>query len=232
MSAPIDSQPATIRKYPQRAQCCARALPFGLPCHRRISAILNILALTGSMFMMEVYDRVLPSRSVPTLVGLLALALILYVFQGLMDALRGRLLVRIGIGLDQEMSDRVYATVMRLPIQAPKRGKSIQPLRDLDTVRSLSVGPRTDSFLRFALGAALSRDLLCLPLLDRRHGAGGRTGTGFADAAVGTACKKVGARRQSHRQPARAAGGDEPSKCRGPDGARHDRVDFRAAGSH
>ena len=86
------------------------------------SAILNILALTGSLFMMEVYDRVLPSRSVPTLLGLLALVLILYVFQGFMDALRGRLLVRIGLRLDQEMSDRVYATVMRLPIQAPKRG--------------------------------------------------------------------------------------------------------------
>ena len=66
------------------------------------SAILNILALTGSLFMMEVYDRVLPSRSVPTLLGLLALVLILYVFQGFMDALRGRLLVRIGIRLDQE----------------------------------------------------------------------------------------------------------------------------------
>ena len=111
------------------------------------SAILNILALTGSMFMMEVYDRVLPSRSVPTLVGLLALALVLYIFQGLMDALRGRLLVRIGLGLDQAMSDRIYATVMRLPIQAPKRGEfSIQPLRDLDTVRAYLSGPGPTAF--------------------------------------------------------------------------------------
>jgi PrtD family type I secretion system ABC transporter len=110
------------------------------------SAILNILALTGSMFMMEVYDRVLPSRSVPTLLGLLALALILYLFQGLMDALRGRLLVRIGIRLDQELSNRVYATVMRLPIQAPKRGESIQPLRDLDTVRGYLSGPGPTAF--------------------------------------------------------------------------------------
>ena len=110
------------------------------------SAILNILALTGSMFMMEVYDRVLPSRSVPTLVGLLALALVLYLFQGLMDALRGRLLVRIGLGLDQEMSDRIYATVMRLPIQAPKRGELIQPLRDLDTVRAYLSGPGPTAF--------------------------------------------------------------------------------------
>jgi PrtD family type I secretion system ABC transporter len=105
------------------------------------SAILNILALTGSLFMMEVYDRVLPSRSVPTLVGLLVLALTLYLFQGFLDALRGRLLVRIGIRLDQAMSDRLYATVMRLPLQAPKRGESIQPLRDLDTMRGYLSGP-------------------------------------------------------------------------------------------
>ena len=110
------------------------------------SAILNILALTGSLFMMEVYDRVLPSRSVPTLLGLLALVLTLYVFQGLMDALRGRLLVRIGIRVDQAMSDRVYATVMRLPIQAPKRGESIQPLRDLDSVRAYLSGPGPTAF--------------------------------------------------------------------------------------
>nr|WP_249127553.1 type I secretion system permease/ATPase [Bradyrhizobium lablabi] len=110
------------------------------------SAILNILALTGSLFMMEVYDRVLPSRSVPTLVGLLVLALTLYVFQGFLDALRGRLLVRIGIRLDQAMSDRIYATVMRLPIQAPKRGESIQPLRDLDTVRTYLSGAGPTAF--------------------------------------------------------------------------------------
>ena len=110
------------------------------------SAILNILALTGSLFMMEVYDRVLPSRSVPTLIGLLVLALTLYVFQGFLDALRGRLLVRIGMRLDQAMSDRVYATVMRLPIQAPKRGESIQPLRDLDTVRGYLSGAGPTAF--------------------------------------------------------------------------------------
>jgi PrtD family type I secretion system ABC transporter len=110
------------------------------------SAILNILALTGSLFMMEVYDRVLPSRSVATLVGLLALALTLYAFQGLMDALRGRLLVRIGLRLDQTMSDRAFGTTMRLPIQAPKRGASIQPLRDLDTLRTYLASPGPTAF--------------------------------------------------------------------------------------
>ncbi|OQW53619.1 MAG: type I secretion protein [Proteobacteria bacterium SG_bin9] len=110
------------------------------------SALLNILALTGSMFMMEVYDRVLPSRSVPTLIGLLVLAMTLYIFQGLMDALRGRLLVRVGLRIDQIMSHRLFSTVTRLPTQAPKRAASIQPLRDLDVVRSYLSGPGPTAF--------------------------------------------------------------------------------------
>ena len=58
--------------------------------------MLNVLYLTGSFFMLEVYDRVLPSRSIPTLVGLACSPLLLYAFQGVLDILRGRILVRIG----------------------------------------------------------------------------------------------------------------------------------------
>jgi ABC-type bacteriocin/lantibiotic exporter with double-glycine peptidase domain len=47
-----------------------------------MSELVNILYLTGSFFMLEVYDRVIPSRSVPTLIGVAALALALYAFQG------------------------------------------------------------------------------------------------------------------------------------------------------
>ena len=56
--------------------------------------------LTGAMFMLEIYDRVLPSRSVPTLVGIAILAGGLYVVQGILDLIRGRLLVRVGSALD------------------------------------------------------------------------------------------------------------------------------------
>ena len=50
-----------------------------------MSCMINLLYLTGSLFMLEVYDRVLPSRSVPTLVGLAILAGGLYVAQGVLD---------------------------------------------------------------------------------------------------------------------------------------------------
>ena len=57
-----------------------------------MSGMSNILMLTGALFMLEVYDRVLPSRSVPTLVGLVMLATGLYTAQGLLDLIRGRIL--------------------------------------------------------------------------------------------------------------------------------------------
>jgi ATP-binding cassette subfamily C protein len=60
------------------------------------SGLSNILMLTGSFFMLQVYDRVLPSRSIPTLVGLIILAGGLYVEQGFLDLIRSRILIHIG----------------------------------------------------------------------------------------------------------------------------------------
>src|SRR2546430_17085052 len=60
-----------------------------------MSGLINILYLTGSFYMLEVYDRVLPSRSVPTLVALSILALTLFTFQGMLDVIRSRILVRV-----------------------------------------------------------------------------------------------------------------------------------------
>ena len=53
-----------------------------------VSAVVNVLYLTGSFFMLEVYDRVLPSRSMPTLLAISILAASLYAFQGVLDFLR------------------------------------------------------------------------------------------------------------------------------------------------
>src|SRR3979411_2991261 len=81
-----------------------------------MSCMINLLYLTGSIFMLEVYDRVLPSRSIPTLIGLLILACGLYVAQGVLDLVRGRILVRIGTSIDEALNARVFDTVVRLPL--------------------------------------------------------------------------------------------------------------------
>jgi PrtD family type I secretion system ABC transporter len=108
-----------------------------------MSCIINLLYLTGSIFMLEVYDRVLPSRSVPTLVGLIALAVGLYIGQGILDLIRGRILGRIGTSLDEALNVRVFDTVVRLPLIVGGRNEGLQPLRDLDNVRAFlgSMGP-------------------------------------------------------------------------------------------
>lgn len=106
------------------------------------SGVINLLYLTGSFFMLEVYDRVLPSRSVPTLVGLAILALVLYGFQGVLDIVRSRILLRLGRSVDEAMSRRVYRVLVRLPLLAPA-ARGVQPMQDLDQVRSFmsGVGP-------------------------------------------------------------------------------------------
>ncbi|MBR0691961.1 type I secretion system permease/ATPase [Bradyrhizobium lablabi] len=108
-----------------------------------MSCMINLLYLTGSVFMLEVYDRVLPSRSVPTLVGLIIIAGGLYIAQGMLDLLRGRILGRVGTALDEALNARVFDTVVRLPLMVGNRSEGLQPLRDLDNVRSFlgSMGP-------------------------------------------------------------------------------------------
>jgi len=104
-----------------------------------MSGLINILYLTGSFYMLEVYDRVLPSRSVPTLVALSVLALTLFAFQGVLDVIRSRILVRVAATLDERLSSRVYDIVVQLPLRARAQGDGLAPLRDLDQIRSFLV---------------------------------------------------------------------------------------------
>lgn len=108
-----------------------------------ISGVVNVLYLTGSLFMLEVYDRVLPSRSIPTLVGLAVLAGGAYVMQGLLDLVRSRILARVGTAIDESLSGRVFDSIIRLPLMRGGGDEGLQPLRDLDNIRGFlsSAGP-------------------------------------------------------------------------------------------
>ena len=111
------------------------------------SGLSNLLMLNGSFFMLQVYDRVLPGHSVPTLVALLVLATMLYLLQGGLDLVRSRISVRIGRYLDERLGLRVYDALVRLPLKTRGDGDGLQPLRDLDQVRSfLSSGGPTALF--------------------------------------------------------------------------------------
>ena len=102
--------------------------------------MVNVLALTSPLFMLQVYDRVLASGSVPTLVGLSVLAAGLYLFQAGLDIIRARVLLRVGEHFDGALCGRVHDAVVRLPLLARMPGDGLQPLRDLDNVRGFLSG--------------------------------------------------------------------------------------------
>jgi ATP-binding cassette subfamily C protein len=105
-----------------------------------LSAVLNVLMLSGSFFMLLVYDNVLPSRSGATLVGLLVLVCALYLFQGLLEVLRARILVQVGAALDVTLSPRVYDLISRLSLGARTAEDGLLPLRDMDQLRAFISG--------------------------------------------------------------------------------------------
>lgn len=103
------------------------------------SFIINVLMLAGPIFMLQVYDRVLPSRSISTLVGLLLIVAVLFVLQSVVDAIRSRLLTRIAQAFDEAVREQVFQAVHREALVRPA-SDGLQLIRDLDTVRSFMAG--------------------------------------------------------------------------------------------
>ncbi len=103
------------------------------------SAFVNILMLTGPMFMLQVYDRVLSSGSLQTLIGLFVIVVLLFAFLGFFDFLRTRILSRAAFRLDQDISHQVYG----LWIKAGSGQIKIlgRPLNDLAVVRGFLSSP-------------------------------------------------------------------------------------------
>ena len=104
------------------------------------SLFINVLMLTAPLYMLQVFDRVLTSRSVETLIMLTLIAGVALLALAALDALRGAALVRIGTWLD----GRIGAPVLAASITAAVRkgdGASVQRLRDLSTLRTFLTGP-------------------------------------------------------------------------------------------
>jgi PrtD family type I secretion system ABC transporter len=111
------------------------------------SGIVNLLTLSGSLYMLQVYDRVIPSRNVATLVGLSLIVLFAYVLQGYFDALRTRMMGRIGTLFDAGLQKPIYHALATLPLKGARPFLAQQPLRDLDQVRTFLSGIGPTAFL-------------------------------------------------------------------------------------
>src|SRR6266480_5578554 len=104
------------------------------------SGVVNLLMLAGPLYMLQVYDRVLTSRSVPTLVVLSILLVGAYAFQGALDLIRSRVVVRAAALLDGRLALAVHGAVIRFAVAPRHPGEGPQPVRDLDQIRSFLTG--------------------------------------------------------------------------------------------
>lgn len=105
-----------------------------------LSVALNVLALTGSIYLMLVYDRVLLSGSVPSLLAIFAIVIVMYLFQGAFDTQRARLLDMVGQGLDRSLAGRLQHLESDLAVRGELAALPSTPLRDLDQIRSFMAG--------------------------------------------------------------------------------------------
>ncbi|MCB1492115.1 MAG: type I secretion system permease/ATPase [Rhodobiaceae bacterium] len=105
------------------------------------SLVINVLMLTGPLFMLQIYDRILPSHSVPTLVAMAVLVALLYMVFGFLEAIRGRVLSRVARRVDEHLADASFDAAVRLPNRGGELVKTLAPTRDLETLRQFLSGP-------------------------------------------------------------------------------------------
>ena len=106
-----------------------------------LSAVINVLAVTSSIYLMLVYDRVLPSQRLATLLSVLFMVSIVYLFYAGFDMLRAHMLSDLGAAVDRAVSDRVQQLEATLALTRPASAERESPIRDLDQIRGFLASP-------------------------------------------------------------------------------------------
>jgi ATP-binding cassette subfamily C protein len=106
-----------------------------------MSAVLNLLMLSGAIFMLLVYDEVLPSRSVPSLIGLVVLVTIAYVFQAIIEHLRNQVASQCGALFERSLSDRIFVVAHKSKLTGTEQRNAPRPSRDLDQLGKFLSSP-------------------------------------------------------------------------------------------
>lgn len=105
------------------------------------SVFVNLLMLTGPLYMLQVYDRVLGSQSEPTLWALTGLMVFLFVIMGVLDYARGRVMARIGAKMQERLDRRVFAAALHRMQLLPGDALGLAAQRDLEAVQRLWASP-------------------------------------------------------------------------------------------
>ena len=210
-----------LSSLPAELQSAIAAIRTAFFATAGASALVNLLMLVGPIFMLQIYDRVLPSRSISTLVGLLLIVLVLLMVQAAVDAVRSRLLSRMGEAFDEAMRDQVFDSVHHAALTRAERRRPADHARSRHR-QGLHFRHRAGRALRPAVDAALYPGLHDVPSADgtgrgrRRHRArpdhgGRRNFHARADPVAGRAGVV-----------APADGGNRLPSCRGRARARHE----------
>ncbi|MBC7157204.1 MAG: type I secretion system permease/ATPase, partial [Rhodobacteraceae bacterium] len=105
------------------------------------SVFVNLLMLTGPLFMLQVYDRVITSRSEETLVALFALVAFLYLMYGVLDFVRNRVMARVAARFQDRLDQRVFTAAMRVMTVKADDTAALAAQRDLEAVQRLLASP-------------------------------------------------------------------------------------------
>lgn len=105
------------------------------------SFVVNMLMLTGPLYMLNVYDRVLGSRSLETLIALSVLVAFLYSCMGVLDFVRGRVMGRVGARFQAQMDRRVFSAALKATTLGRAPREAATGLRDLEAVQRLITSP-------------------------------------------------------------------------------------------
>lgn len=103
------------------------------------SIFINLLMLVPAIYMLQLYDRVLTSRSESTLIMLTMIVVFLFITMGLLEFVRSRILVRIGAKIDNNLSDNLFASMFKRALGEPAHNTP-QPVSDLSTIRQYLTG--------------------------------------------------------------------------------------------
>lgn len=103
------------------------------------SLFINLLMLVPSLYMLQIYDRVLTSSSVPTLFALTAVLVFLLLTMGVLEWVRSMVLIRVGARLDGLLGQRVFDATLDIAARQPGKG-SAQPISDLGSFRQFMTG--------------------------------------------------------------------------------------------
>ncbi len=132
----------TVMKPGQEELAATRADQHGLLIAVIVfSVFVNLLMLTGPLYMLQVYDRVLGSRSEATLVALSVLVAFLFLAMGILDHARGRVMARIGARMQDRLDRRVFAAALRRLTLQPGDPVALAAQRDLEAVQRLWTSP-------------------------------------------------------------------------------------------